>query len=266
MNTASLFDGISKPVIGMVQPPALPGSGGWTGQPFKEILAFALADARALIEGGVDAVLVQNMWDGPVKEETSSQAIAHMTVIVQEIRRISQLPLGVTLLTNDAAANLAIAAATDANFVRLKVFVGTMIKGSGLITGCAADAVAARQLLGCEHIRILADVHDRSGIPLGNPSLSDDIEGAIWSRADGLIITGRSVDESIQMLQEARSAAASLPIVLGGGTKVDNLSRLLPLVDGIIVGATLKHNGQDPEPVDRERVSAYMTAVRSLRK
>jgi uncharacterized protein len=265
MQTTTLFEGVHKPIIGMVQPPALPGSGGWTGLPFTEILEFALADAQALIEGGADSILVQNMWDGPVKEETTPQAISHMTVIVDRIRRMTHMPLGVTLATNDAAANVAIAAAAGADFVRLKVFVGTMIKGSGLISGCAAEAIATRKVLGCEHIRILADVHDRSGIPLGNPSLVDDVDGAVWSRADSLIITGRSTDESIQMLQEARKTSGVLPIVLGGGTNADNLTKFLPLVDGIIVGATLKRNGHDPEPVDRERVRAYMAAVNKLR-
>ncbi len=265
MGTYFLSTGLLKPIIGMVQPPALPGSGGWKGQSFKDILSFALNDAQALIDGGVDAILVQNMWDGPVKETASPQSIGYMSVIVHEIRRMTHLPLGVTLLENDGAANFAVAAAANVDFVRLKVFVGTMIKGSGLISGCAVEAIAARRLLGCEHISILADVHDRSGIPLGNPSLVDDVEGAVWSHADGLIITGKNETELIQMLNEARKVSAGLPILLGGGSKSDNLHRLLPLVDGIIVGATLKHNGNDPEPVDTDRVRAYMAGVHSLR-
>ncbi len=262
MKPATLFEGITTPVIGMVQPPALPGSGGWRGQPFKDILEFALADAQALIEGGIDAVLVQNMWDGPIKETATPQAISHMSVIAQEIRRLTRLPLGVSLLANDGPANLSVAAAAEADFVRLKVYVGIMIRGSGLIPGCAAEAIAARKLLGCEHIRILADVHDRSGTPLGNPPLAGDVEGAVWSHADALIITGRNEEELIQMLSEARQASAGLPIVLGGGTRVENLARLLPLVDGVIVGATLKRNGQDPEPVD-SRASSSLHGCRS---
>lgn len=262
---SQLFQGTPKPIIGMVQPPALPGTAGWNRRPFKEILDFALTDAQNLIQGGVDAICVQDLWDGPTSEIATPEIVTYMTIITHEIRKFTLLPLGVSLIANDAPANFAIAAATNADFVRLKVFVGIMLKGSGMITGCAADALAYRQHLGCEHITICADVHDRSGTVLGNVPLRDDVEGAVWSRADSLIITGRSTEESLAMLKDARQVATDLPIIIGGGTNVKNLNQILPLVDGVIVGATLKRNGNDPEPVDVERVRNYMSAVNAVR-
>jgi uncharacterized protein len=252
----------AKPIIGMVQPPALPGSAGWRGRSFADTLEFSLTDARNLIDGGADAVLVQNMWDGPGGGVAGPETVSQMTRIVAEIGRLGDFPLGVTLGANDGGATIAVAAGSGATFVRLKVFVGTMLKSEGLVSGCAAAALSMRRRLGRDDITILADVHDRSGTPLGGASIADDADGARWSSADGLLITGRSTDESLELLRAVRIAVPDFPILTAGGTRVDNVGAYLPLVDGIIVGATLKRNGSDPEPVDVDRVRQYMAAVR----
>lgn len=253
----------TKPIIGMVQPPAFPGSSAWRGGSLSEVLEFSLQDAQNLIDGGIDAILVQNMWDGPGPGVGTADTISFMTRLVAEIGRRADCPVGVTLAANDGGATIAVAAGSGATFVRLKVFVGTMLKSEGLVSGCAASAMAMRRRLGRDDITILADVHDRSAIPLGDVSIADDADSARWSGADALLITGRSSPESLALLASVREAIPDFPILTAGGTKAENVGEYMPLVDGIIVGATLKRNGSDPEPVDVDRVRAYMRAARS---
>jgi len=59
-----LFE-IEKPVIGMVHLPPLPGAPRYTGQTIEELVEFAISEAKALEEGGIDAVLVENYNDYP---------------------------------------------------------------------------------------------------------------------------------------------------------------------------------------------------------
>src|SRR5438105_1439854 len=57
----------SRPVIGMVHCWPLPGAPGYTGYGMQAIIDNALRDAHALAEGGVDGLIVENMWDIPFR-------------------------------------------------------------------------------------------------------------------------------------------------------------------------------------------------------
>ncbi|MEK7386471.1 MAG: BtpA/SgcQ family protein, partial [candidate division NC10 bacterium] len=55
---------LDRTLIGMVHLVPLPGSPRWEGS-MARVIEAALADARALVEGGVDALLVENYGDAP---------------------------------------------------------------------------------------------------------------------------------------------------------------------------------------------------------
>jgi len=54
--------GVKKPIIGMIHLPPLPGSPAYEGS-IDQIIDFALRDAQKLVEGGVNGLIVENMWD-----------------------------------------------------------------------------------------------------------------------------------------------------------------------------------------------------------
>ena len=75
--------GVEKPIIGMVHLWPLPGAPGYSGYGMNTILAQAQQDAEALLEGGVDGLIVENMWDLPFyvgtdvqMEAVTAQAVA----------------------------------------------------------------------------------------------------------------------------------------------------------------------------------------------
>src|SRR5213083_857078 len=55
---------LARTLIGMVHLPPLPGSPRWDGS-MARVIDAALADARALVEGGIDALLAENYGDAP---------------------------------------------------------------------------------------------------------------------------------------------------------------------------------------------------------
>jgi membrane complex biogenesis BtpA family protein len=186
-----------------------------------------------------------------------------MAVIVRAARATCPGLLGVNLDVNDGPATLAVAAAGGADFVRIKVLVGTMLKSGGLVNGCAAELAEARRRPGMPPISVMADVHDRSGTPLGGVGLADDLEGALWSGADALVITGRSLAATLDMLAVARPLSGSTPLIVGGGTNPDNVEQVLPHADGVIVGLYLKQDGIESAPVDPLRAESYARAVQA---
>ena len=53
--------GVPKPVIGMVHLWPLPGAPGYSGYGMQTIIDNALRDTEALVEGGVNGLMVENM-------------------------------------------------------------------------------------------------------------------------------------------------------------------------------------------------------------
>jgi membrane complex biogenesis BtpA family protein len=117
-----------RTVIGMVHLPALPGSPRWDGS-MARVVESALADARALVEGGADALLVENFGDAPFTSGRVEPAtVAAMSVVAAEVRKaFPRAPLGVNVLKNDARAALAVAVAVGAEFIRVNVHAGAVL-------------------------------------------------------------------------------------------------------------------------------------------
>ena len=80
------FWGDKKPVIGMVHLKALPGSPR-AALPLEQIYDLALRDAEALIEGGADAVQVENQFDTPYRlgADLGPETSAFLSVAAERI-------------------------------------------------------------------------------------------------------------------------------------------------------------------------------------
>src|SRR5690242_3026405 len=122
-----------RAVIGMVHLAPLPGAPLFSGS-LDQVIERALADAAALVSGGVTAIAVENFGDRPFrKNRVEGVTIAAMTRIVTELARAVNLPLGVNVLRNDAHAALAVAAATGAAFIRVNVHTGAVLADQGIL-------------------------------------------------------------------------------------------------------------------------------------
>ncbi len=147
MSLLDLFES-PKPIIGMIHLMPLPGSPLFKGD-FDEILDQALRDARALEEGGVDGVIVENLGDKPYPRTAGRITVAAMAVIVREVVKEIGIPVGVNVLRNDGLASVAIAKVTGASFIRVNVFIDTVISESGILDPIAPRLLRYRKLIIC---------------------------------------------------------------------------------------------------------------------
>src|SRR5881396_1049984 len=123
MELHSVF-GITKPVIGMLHVPALPGSPRST-LGFNAVIDWVLTDAQELAAGGIDGLIVENFGDIPFyPRRVQPHTVAFMTALSGEVRRRFDQPLGINVLRNDAESALAIAAAVRASFIRVNIHTG----------------------------------------------------------------------------------------------------------------------------------------------
>ncbi|HLI88949.1 MAG TPA: BtpA/SgcQ family protein [Ktedonobacteraceae bacterium] len=250
------------PLIGVVGIPALPGAINYRGATREELIQRAVADAQAYAQAGFDALMIQNVGDLPVAARVGPETVAWLSMLGAAIRSAIALPLGVCVLKNDGCAALAIAQAIGAVFVRVKVWVGAMVGAEGIVQGSARSVLRYRRLIGAEEIAIVADVHDRTGVPLAGMTLEEAAHEAVWfGKADGLVITGRNEAETLDWLQRVDRVMPDVPIWAGGGVTPTNISRFLAVADGAIIATAAKVGGQLLNPVDRQAGEALTRAA-----
>ncbi|RBI58831.1 phosphorybosylanthranilate isomerase [halophilic archaeon] len=263
MNGSAVFDA-DDPVVGMIHLPALPGAPEFSGD-FDALLKRALADARELEAGGADAVLVENFGDAPFyPDEVPRHVVASMTRVATEIRRAVELPLGVNVLRNDAAAALSVATAANADFVRVNVHAGARVTDQGVVEGRAHETLRLRETLDSD-VAILADVAVKHSAPLAERPVEELVAETLErGKADGLVVsgpgTGRAVDANLLEAVVARrdDLGADAPVLVGSGVTAGNVADLLAVADGAIVGTALKEGGETTNRVDRERVATLV--------
>jgi uncharacterized protein len=266
---ADMF-GVDKPVIGMVHLWPLPGSPGYAGHDMKTILVHALHDAEALLAGGVDGLIVENMWDLPyyVGSDVKVEAVTAQAVAAHKIAGMADVPVGVNVIHNGWQAELAIAVAAGLDFMRVCILTGARLWDTGdLDRGCAADLLRRRNELGAEQVKLFADVDKKHSVPFPGLDLETHIEWTEFYGADALIVSGRMTGNapSLDKVRRAREVATH-PILMGSGTTAENIAAFLQYADGAIVGSSLKVDGIMENPVDPERVRRYMEVVKGMRK
>jgi membrane complex biogenesis BtpA family protein len=250
--------------VGVVHLLPLPGAPR-PGPALDEVLRRAGADARALAEGGADAVIVENLGDAPFSaDEVEPVTVAAMTRAALVVREAAPaLPLGVNVLRNDALAALSIAAVTGAAFVRVNVLTGVMATDQGLVQGRARELLLLRRRLGAD-VGVAADVLVKHATPLG-AARRDDVARDTFARggADALIVsgtgTGRPTDPA--HVAEVRDAVPGAPVWLGSGLTPDTAADVRELLDAAVVGTWLHEGGALDAPLDPTRVRAVRRAL-----
>jgi membrane complex biogenesis BtpA family protein len=269
LNSLDELFGVKNPIIGMVHLWPLPGAPGYSGYGMDTILDQARHDTEALLEGGVDGLIVENMWDLPYYASTDVQmeAVTAQAVAAREVVKMADVPVGVNVIHNGWQAELAIAVAAGLDFVRVCILTGARLWDTGdLDHGCAANLLRRRKELGAEHLKLFADVDKKHSLPFPGLDLETHIEWTEFYRADALIVSGRMTGDAppLDKVRQAKEAATR-PILMGSGTTAENIAAFLKYADGAIVGSSLKVDGVAENPVDVARVRRYMVAVRDTR-
>lgn len=251
----------------MVHLGALPGAPGFDGD--RDALRDAMVrDAARLEAGGVDALMLENFGDAPFyADDVPKHVVASMAALATDLRRETDLPFGVNVLRNDAEASVSVAAAADADFVRVNVHSGARLTDQGVVTGEAADTVRLRERLGAD-VSVLADVDVKHSAALAERPLGEEVAELVergW--ADGLVAsgagTGHETDrDHLETVVAARDDLGSdAPVFVGSGVTQRTAESTLDLADGVIVGTALKENEETTAPVDEERVRALVDAA-----
>ncbi len=252
-------------LIGMIHLGALPGTPG-SCKSVSQIMDDALFDAEALVKGGCDALLVENMADLPyLNGHVGPEIVACMTMAVDRVVNRFSLPVGIQVLAGANCEAMAIASCAGASFIRAECFAYAHIADEGMMNASAAEVLRLRKLLG-SNVKVWADVQKKHSchVITSDTTLENLAHGFEFCGADALIVTGVSTGCAANINDIAKAKVAGLPVVIGSGIDVSNIAAFGAQADGLIVGSWIKKDGFWRNPVDQARVRALADELAKL--
>jgi hypothetical protein len=97
--------------------------------------------------------------------------------------------------------------------------------------------------------------------------VAERARGAEYLGIDALLISGQAAGVGAEMadLREAKEAVGRIPVLANTGVNHETVSQVLALVDGAIVGTSLKVDGDTWNPVDPDRAARMVELVAAAR-
>ncbi len=251
-------------IIGMVHVGPLPGSPSYLGQSMHQIIEEAVDNAKALVDGGVDAVLVENFYDVPYPKSVPDPAvIASMALVVDAVKKVVNVPVGVNILRNCGIESTAVAAVSGASFIRVNALSEVIVADQGIIEPSAYELRRYMKYLGFKPC-VFADLHVKHAHSLAPRPLHEVGKEAVErGLADAVIVSGtmtgvRPSREDILSVKKA----VDVPVIVGSGLRPEFVPELLSIADGAIVGTYFKSG----RSVVKSKVTRLMEVVKALKK
>jgi uncharacterized protein len=259
--------GSTKPCIAMVHFGALPGSPLYDAKAgLAGLLEGCRKDLQALQRAGFDAVMFGNENDRPYEFKVDTASTATMAAVIGALKSEITVPFGVNVLW-DPMSSIALAAATGAHFVR-EIFTGTYASDMGPWTPDAGAAMRYRDRLGRKDLALLYNVSAEFAYSLDQRSLPDRARSAVFSSIpDAILVSGAITGEAAALsdLAATKQALPDTPVLANTGVKHATVAETLALCDGVIVGSSLKIDGDTWKAVDPDRAADFMRLARAAR-
>jgi membrane complex biogenesis BtpA family protein len=223
----------------------------------------ALRDAEALLAGGCDAVLVENMNDAPyLRGQVRPETVAAFAICAEAVAGLGA-PVGVQVLAGAYAETLGVAVAVEAAFLRVEAFAWAHVADEGWMDACAGELLRARRALGVR-VGVAADVQKKHAAHAvtADLTLAELAEGTAFCGADVLVVTGQATGRPTAVGDVVEAKRAGLPVWVGSGVGLTDARALAEVADAVIVGSSLKVDGDWRNAVDRARVRALVEAMR----
>ena len=260
--------GTEKAIIAMCHLAPLPGDPSYDKKLGMEYAVDrARKDLKALLNGGVDAVMFSNEFSLPYLTDVRTETVAAMGRIVGELMSEITVPFGVNVLW-DAKKSLDLAAATGAKFVR-EIFTGAYASDFGIWdTNCGAT-VRHQHEIGAEDVKLLFNIVPEASAYLANRTPAAIAKSTVFNcHPDALCVSGQiagaATDTSV--LAEVKKAVPETVVFANTGCRKETIEEQLSIADGAVVATTFKYDGIFENMVDEKRVAEFMAVVRKMRK
>lgn len=257
-----------KLIFGLIHLLPMPGTPFYKDGDLEKSVEKAIADAKALEEGGASGCLIQTVDRiYPTGDDTDYARVATMARIATEVKKVVKpdFKVGVQIMWNCITPSLAVCKAIGADFTRCTCLVGsTQSMFGGTVNADPLKIMEYRKKIEAENIDMIAEIagyHFSNGYD--KDTLLSLVRMAMNVGANAVEIMHKDLEINNRMEADIRSAFPDVPIILGGGTDVQSAKDRLRNADGALVGSCFE-NGKWGQGVDANTVKAYMAEVNSL--
>ncbi len=222
------------------------------GETPDEVLERAKRELDLYIEGGVDAVIVEDYFG----------TYGDMRRALEYIREAkSEIVYGVNCLNIDAMG-FELAQEFGAAFVQLDSVVGHVKPRDEEALEAFLDLYRGRYD-GC----VLGGVRFKYQPVLSDRTLEEDLAIA-RGRCDAVAVTQDATGQetSIDKIRSFRAGLGDFPLIVAAGVTPENARESLIIADGAVVGSYFKDTYHDDGEVSLDHVRAIMDAVRAVRE
>lgn len=244
----------------MIHLAAMPGYAAHISMDF--VIESALSDLLTLQNAGFSGALVENDNDQPHTIGVSDENSNAFKQVMEQLLKNSKIPVGMEIIY-DMEKTLRIAHSVKSPFIRLDVFVDSVKTKWGVINAQAEELMKLKHSLGAIDLVVIADIQVKHAKMLEKKSLEESSEDAVKAGADALIVTGDWTGQppSISDCRSSKVGAGEVPVLIGSGFDEQNATDLLKLVDGAIVGTSIK-TGQAVDPVKAQRLVRLVSSLK----
>ena len=217
-----------------------------------DIVARALREVEMLVNGGVDALVVENYFGSIADAEA---------VLARLAADPPAVPYGVNML-DDGPTSFALAERYGARFVQMDSVAGHLPPAEDV-----AFAKALADLRAGSDTLLLGGVRFKYQKVLSGNPLDVDLRLA-QGRCDAVVVTGDRTGEQTpisKIVQFRKALGPDFPLVVGAGVTAQNCAEQLALSDAAIVGSSLKADGRAEQEVSAAAVEQFMDVVRAVR-
>ena len=259
---------MDKPIIAMVHFPPLPGTPLFKkDDTLESIIESTRKDLVALQNAGVDAVMFGNENDRPYELNVNIASTTTMAYVIGNLKKDINIPFGVNVLW-DAISTIALAAATGASFAR-EIFTGTYASDMGFWNPDAGKAVRYKKSLERDNLVLLYNISAEFAYSMDKRTLAERAKSVVFSSIpDALLVSGplTGVSTSIDELKAVKDIVRDVPVLANTGVNISNVKDILEVADGVVIGSSLKVNGDTWKAVDENRAKKFMDEVNKIRK
>ncbi|MCC8103292.1 MAG: BtpA family membrane complex biogenesis protein [Clostridiales bacterium] len=256
-----------KLVIGLVHLLPMPGTAQYEEGNLDKMTRKAIQDCQTLKANGADGGLLQSVDNVyPVGDDTDYARVATLAMVAARVRDAvgPDFKMGVQLMWNCITPSLAVAKATGADFIRCTALVGsTPSPFGGVINADPLKVMEYRAKINAKGVAMLAEVSGYHFKGEYSPENIRNLAGMSMRVGADAVEVLHSDEEMNERLVKDVKAVGPIPVILGGGTNVENCKRRLRYADGALVGSAFE-GGKWGGPVVGEIVAEYVRKIREL--
>ncbi|ADI31500.1 BtpA/SgcQ family protein [Staphylothermus hellenicus] len=254
-------------LYGMVHLPPLPNSPQYRGEKIDVILKYAINEAEKLVKAGFDGVVIENYMDYPFpiyeKDPVKLRLIEYIARKIRE--KFPNVLVGLNILRNSGLESLDIACRNNLDFIRVNVYMETVLAPEGIIKPLAYELIKYKERNGC-NVKVYADVNVKHSQPLMSYTM---VLRNMCSRGlvDGVIVSGEHTGypTPVSRVYVAKKICSDKEIIVGSGVNHQNIGLYIGLADAVIVGTSIKNEGITSNPVNIQKAMSLVKRVRRIK-